>query len=127
MKTHIAISILKAKKILGSYDAVGRVCGVSGKAVMKWVGSGRLPRTEYTGETTYAQAIEHATNGTVTVEDLRPEPPTSQSTISHTSFSESSMIGHQKCISPDSKSMVTRYNHSEHNPSRPNSEEPHDD
>ncbi|WP_404812627.1 YdaS family helix-turn-helix protein [Acidithiobacillus thiooxidans] len=126
MKTHIAISILKAKQILGSYDAVGRVCGVSGKAVMKWVGSGRLPRTEYTGETSYAQAVEHATNGRVTVEDLRPEPPTSPSSRTYTSLSKSSTIELRKCISPDSTSMVTRYNHSEENTSRSNSEESYD-
>lgn len=127
MKNHIAISLLKAKHILGSYDALGRVCGVSGKAVMKWVGSGRLPRTEYTGETTYAQAIELATNGTVTIEDLRPEPPTSPSSSSHTSLGKSSTIEHQKRISPDSTSMVTHYNHSERNPSRPTGEETTDE
>lgn len=69
--------IAKAKTILGSYEAVGRVCGVSGKAVMKWVKAGRLPRTEWTGETKYALAIEAATGGLVTRSELRPDiwPP----------------------------------------------------
>ena len=127
MKNHVAISLLKAKHILGSYDAVGRVCGVSGKAVMKWVGSGRLPRTEYTGETTYAQAIELATNGTVTIEDLRPEPPTSPPSSSRTALIKSNTIEPQKCISSDSTSMVTHYNHSERNPSWPTGEESPDE
>ncbi len=32
-------------------------------AVNKWLRAGRLPRTEYTGETSYAQALERAVNG----------------------------------------------------------------
>ena len=69
---HVSDSLLRAKQLLGSYEAVGRVCGVSGKAVMKWVSTGRLPRTEYTGETAYADRISRATNGVVTREELRP-------------------------------------------------------
>jgi hypothetical protein len=66
-------SLLKARAILGSYDALGKACGgLSGKAVMKWRDKGRPPRTEYTGETNYAKLIETATEGAVNAADLKP-------------------------------------------------------
>ncbi len=40
---------------------------------MKWARSGRMPRTEWTGETQYSLAIERATHGAVTREELRPD------------------------------------------------------
>ncbi|HCK1944115.1 TPA: DNA-binding protein [Escherichia coli] len=39
------------------------VCGVSQRAIYKWMDNGKLPRTEYTGETNYAEKIAHASNG----------------------------------------------------------------
>lgn len=45
---------------LNGFEATGRVCGVSGKAVKKWVKNGRLPRTEATGETNYAELLSKA-------------------------------------------------------------------
>lgn len=36
---------------------LARVCGVSYQALRKWERAGRLPRTEWTGETTYAKKI----------------------------------------------------------------------
>jgi hypothetical protein len=39
-------------------------------AVNKWLRQGRLPRTEYTGETEYAQALSRAVGGKVTAEAL---------------------------------------------------------
>lgn len=39
--------------------------GVSYQAVLKWKKAGRLPRTEWTGETAYAQTIEMLTEGRV--------------------------------------------------------------
>jgi hypothetical protein len=39
-------------------------------AVNKWLRAGRLPRTEYTGETQYAKALERSVNGQVTAEVL---------------------------------------------------------
>jgi hypothetical protein len=44
--------------------------GVSGQAVRKWQAAGRLPRTEWTGETTYAARIEELTGGRVTKAEL---------------------------------------------------------
>lgn len=45
--------------------ALARECKVSHQAVRKWQRQGRMPRTEWTGETTYATAIETATGGKV--------------------------------------------------------------
>lgn len=50
----------KAIELVGSCEAVGRLLGVSGKAVQKWRAGGRLPRTEATGETNYAERLAAA-------------------------------------------------------------------
>lgn len=50
----------EAVKILGGCEATGRICGVTGKAVQKWLKAGRLPRTEATGETNYAELMASA-------------------------------------------------------------------
>jgi hypothetical protein len=72
MDTYIE-ALQKARDILGSYDAIGEVCGgLSGKAVLKWKNNGRPPRTEYTGETNYAALIEEATNQRVGRTSLLP-------------------------------------------------------
>jgi hypothetical protein len=39
---------------------------VSGQAIRKWERAGRMPRTEWTGETSYAEQIEQLTAGQVT-------------------------------------------------------------
>lgn len=44
-------------------SVVADVCGVSQRAIYKWMDNGKLPRTEYTGETNYAEKIAHASNG----------------------------------------------------------------
>lgn len=64
--------LLEAKGILGSFAKVGKLCNVSGKAVMKWATAGRPPRTEYTGETNYAELISAATGGKISKIDLIP-------------------------------------------------------
>jgi len=43
---------------------------LSYQAVKKWIEKGRLPRTEWTGETHYAEAIESLTGGLVQRADL---------------------------------------------------------
>jgi hypothetical protein len=63
--------------------AMARVCGVSHQAVRKWQKAGRMPRTEWTGETAYAAAIEQAAPGVVTKAELlapwpSAKPPTLQ-------------------------------------------------
>lgn len=44
-------------------SVVADACGVSQRAIYKWMGNGKLPRTEYTGETKYAEKIALASNG----------------------------------------------------------------
>lgn len=41
----------------GGAVSVAAACKVSPRAVYKWLDSGRLPRTEYSGETRYAELI----------------------------------------------------------------------
>lgn len=55
----------EARSIVGSFERLGAVCGTTGRAVRKWRDAGRLPRTEYSGETDYAARIEAATGGRV--------------------------------------------------------------
>jgi len=63
----------QVRKILGSYAAIGAVCGISGRAVKKWHAAGRPPRTEYTGETNYAETILKAVNYVITKPPLLPK------------------------------------------------------
>jgi hypothetical protein len=59
-------SLKKAIDAAGGVVAVAQACEKSPRAVYKWLTAGRLPRTEYTGETIYAQRICDlaAANGT---------------------------------------------------------------
>ncbi|HEY1028380.1 MAG TPA: hypothetical protein VGE28_12245 [Pseudomonas sp.] len=41
----------------GGVVKVSRLCGVSPRAVYKWLAAEAVPRTEYTGETTYLSRI----------------------------------------------------------------------
>ncbi|MTI13804.1 YdaS family helix-turn-helix protein [Sansalvadorimonas verongulae] len=63
--------IVEAIEELG-LQGVASVCGVTYQAVRKWKAKGRLPRTEWTGETNYALRIEKATNGKIKQSDLCP-------------------------------------------------------
>ena len=45
---------------------LARELGVTHQAVRKWAAAGRMPRTEWTGETTYSIRIESLTGGSVT-------------------------------------------------------------
>lgn len=57
---------------------LGRWLGLTPKAVRKWRLAGKLPRTEYTGETAYAAVIERQTQGRVTREQLLALRPSRQ-------------------------------------------------
>jgi len=49
-----------AIRLAGGPQVVGPACDLSHVAVYKWLRRGRMPRTEYSGETRYAQIIVDA-------------------------------------------------------------------
>lgn len=53
---------------------------VTYQAVLKWAKQGRLPRTDWTGETHYAKAIAAVTGGQVKVRDLLARNPQAPAT-----------------------------------------------
>lgn len=61
--------ISKAIDLVG-LAVLARACDVSYQAVQKWNLKGRLPRSEWTGETNYASRIEEATHGQITRDQL---------------------------------------------------------
>lgn len=73
---------------LGGQTAAARICGVSTVAVHKWLKKGCLPRTDYTGKTSYAKALSIASRGRFTEEwilqaanpDIDKAPSTATST-----------------------------------------------
>ncbi|MEG8916435.1 YdaS family helix-turn-helix protein [Klebsiella pneumoniae] len=48
---------------VGGQTAAAKICGVSPVAVHKWVKRGCLPRTDFTGKTTYARKLAAASSG----------------------------------------------------------------
>lgn len=50
-------ALKKAIEDAGGAAAVALACGKTPRAVYKWLSAGCLPRTEYTGETKYAERI----------------------------------------------------------------------
>lgn len=56
--------LVKAIDLLGGFSAIARIVERSPRAVRKWRDDG-LPRTEWTGETNYAEQIEKASGGKV--------------------------------------------------------------
>jgi hypothetical protein len=49
-----------AVELLNGPKATGRIVGRTHQAVLKWIKSARLPRTEATGETQYAELMAAA-------------------------------------------------------------------
>lgn len=49
---------------------VAKACGVSERAVYKWLKNGFLPKTEFFGKTSYAKTIEKVSAGKYTAMDL---------------------------------------------------------
>ncbi|MGL4576611.1 MAG: hypothetical protein ACRCV9_17625 [Burkholderiaceae bacterium] len=73
--------IKRAIAVLGLRGLAAKV-GLSYKAVTYWRDQGYLPRTEWTGETNYAETIERETGGQVTAAELlaiRPKQQDKQS------------------------------------------------
>ncbi|WP_161799182.1 YdaS family helix-turn-helix protein [Pseudomonas fluorescens] len=64
-------AIKKAVDAVGGASAAAKLCGVSARAINKWVAAGRLPRTEYTGETRHAENLERGAGGVFTASWLK--------------------------------------------------------
>lgn len=64
----------------GGVAIAASATGLTERAVYKWFARDALPRSEYTGETTYCAAIAKASNGKVTKAQIlsagRPKPAT---------------------------------------------------
>lgn len=56
---------------VGGVKAASKICGISPRAMYKWLDSGSLPRTDYTGETNYADLLAEASDGKFTADELR--------------------------------------------------------
>jgi len=56
-------ALQKAIDGVGPYK-IAKLVNLRGPSIYKWRESGRLPRTEWTGETNYAAVIAEATKGT---------------------------------------------------------------
>ena len=61
--------ISKAIEIVGICK-LANACGVRYQSIYKWEAKGRVPRTDWTGETDYARCIETATKGQITRDQL---------------------------------------------------------
>lgn len=60
--SEIALSAL-IENVPGKVAGAAKICNVSVRAVYKWISHGRLPRTDYTGETNYAEKLAVSTGG----------------------------------------------------------------
>lgn len=59
------MSNLNLKEVIDSIGGVASaasICGISPRAVYKWLKAERLPRTDYTGETHYAELLANEAN-----------------------------------------------------------------
>lgn len=59
-------AIQVAVKAVGGPIEAAKICGIKRQAVDKWLVRGALPRTEYTGETRYAELLAAAADGRFT-------------------------------------------------------------
>ncbi|WP_162475296.1 Cro/Cl family transcriptional regulator [Candidatus Erwinia dacicola] len=61
------VDVLKSVRV----SVVANVCGLTPKAVYKWMEKGSLPRTDFTGETDYATRISKASGGKFSAAEIR--------------------------------------------------------
>lgn len=55
---------------VGGVAKASVICGVSQRAIYKWIAADSLPRTEYSSETRYAYVLAAASSGQFTAEWL---------------------------------------------------------
>jgi len=72
--------MLQIHPLRQAVDLVGlgpmaKALGLTYPAIRKWERAGRMPRTEWTGETSYCEQIEVMTGGKVTAESLKGKWP----------------------------------------------------
>ena len=66
---------------LTSLTRLAKACGVTYQSVKRWEAKGRVPRTDWTGETDYASRIEIATGGRITRAQFLDLKPTAASAV----------------------------------------------
>ena len=66
-----SMNISEAIKAVGGPVVVGKACGLSTRAIYKWDKNCSLPRTEFTGETSYSEVIAGLPGSTFTAKELR--------------------------------------------------------
>lgn len=64
----------KALELAGGQTGLANIVGLTPQAVQKWVANGCLPRTEWTGETNYAEQIAQSLDFKVTKSELLQRP-----------------------------------------------------
>lgn len=67
-----ALMRVKQHSAFGSYNKMAKYLGLTQRGVNKWFHDGMPPRTEYTGETDYAERLSAAVGGEITPDELRP-------------------------------------------------------
>ena len=66
-------AISQAVKAVGGPVAAAKICGVRRQAVDKWIAKGSLPRTDYSGETSYALLLAESSSNAFTATWLLAE------------------------------------------------------
>lgn len=64
----------KAIDLAGGQTAIANIVGLTPQAIQKWVANGCLPRTEWTGETNYAELIADHLAPQISREELLHRP-----------------------------------------------------
>lgn len=64
-------TLAQAISHVGGPSEAARICNVSPAAVGKWLKRDSLPRTDYSGETNYAELLAKASKGAFTARELR--------------------------------------------------------
>ena len=66
-------ALKKSISLVGGASKASAICGISQRAIYKWMSAGCLPRTEYSGETRYAHLLAEASAGKFSAEWLLSE------------------------------------------------------